>query len=291
MEPARTWGDLAVEALAGRRDPARRAMRFAVAALGREGGPGAPGDESLGLPSGWRERLDLLWPNAVRAGSAPHHIEFWSWVQGLRLGQPAPPWVAVWPRGGAKSTSAELAVGRSGHSRRAPLMRSTCARRRPRPTAMCKTLARCWRRRAVRVPGRKHWGGQSWDGILFWWSANAWAWGGSAVHVGALRPRAGRRRVQPCRRRRGAQAPVEANARDGHGAAPLPGVSVGCRGRRGRPAPTTTRLEIAPAGASLARNGEGGGRGDEAMVVGGHFLGRLRGGVPVVKHCHCRRPG
>jgi hypothetical protein len=40
---------------------------------------------------------------------AQHHAAFWDWVWAIRRGGRPRPFVAVWPRGGAKSTSAELA--------------------------------------------------------------------------------------------------------------------------------------------------------------------------------------
>jgi len=46
---------------------------------------------------------------------AAHHEEFWRWVWSLRLGHAAPPFIAVWPRGGGKSVSAELACASMGY--------------------------------------------------------------------------------------------------------------------------------------------------------------------------------
>lgn len=40
---------------------------------------------------------------------AKHHHDFWAWVWSLKRGERPPPFVAIWPRGGGKSTSAELA--------------------------------------------------------------------------------------------------------------------------------------------------------------------------------------
>lgn len=39
---------------------------------------------------------------------APHHREFWAWLWSIERGVRPDPFVGVWPRGGAKSTSAEL---------------------------------------------------------------------------------------------------------------------------------------------------------------------------------------
>jgi hypothetical protein len=46
----------------------------------------------------------------VQHGFASHHEEFWRWVWCVQAGERPHPFVAIWPRGGAKSTSAELAT-------------------------------------------------------------------------------------------------------------------------------------------------------------------------------------
>lgn len=58
--------------------------------------------------------LTTLFPETVSAGFAPHHLDFWGWVWSLRRGVRPPPFVAIWPRGGAKSSSAELGVIAAG---------------------------------------------------------------------------------------------------------------------------------------------------------------------------------
>lgn len=63
---------------------------------------GAPAD-----PIAW---LKKLFPRYVRAPFAQRHLDFWLWVWSIELDGTADPFVAVWPRGGAKSTSAELAA-------------------------------------------------------------------------------------------------------------------------------------------------------------------------------------
>lgn len=60
-------------------------------------------------PDGWEDWLTQLFPQYCTAGFAPHHQEFWEWVWTIRPGTSPRPFVAVWPRGGAKSTSIELA--------------------------------------------------------------------------------------------------------------------------------------------------------------------------------------
>ena len=39
---------------------------------------------------------------------APHHEDFWNWLWRIRKGYRAPAFVGIWPRGGAKSTNAEM---------------------------------------------------------------------------------------------------------------------------------------------------------------------------------------
>lgn len=38
------------------------------------------------------------------------HIDLWEWAWAIQKGQRPPPFIAIWPRGGAKSTSAEMAA-------------------------------------------------------------------------------------------------------------------------------------------------------------------------------------
>lgn len=66
---------------------------------------------SLGTtaPGGWHEWLHALFPGYVAAGFAARHKAFWEWVWRVEAGSRPRPYVAIWPRGGGKSTSAELA--------------------------------------------------------------------------------------------------------------------------------------------------------------------------------------
>lgn len=58
----------------------------------------------------WREWLADRFPSYVTAPFADRHIALWDWVWTLlRDGRPDP-FVAIWPRGGGKSTTAEIAV-------------------------------------------------------------------------------------------------------------------------------------------------------------------------------------
>lgn len=67
-------------------------------------------ESALVAPDEWREWLTTLFPGYVRQGFAPRHEELWVWVWALEAGKRPAPFVAIWPRGGGKSTSAELAV-------------------------------------------------------------------------------------------------------------------------------------------------------------------------------------
>lgn len=49
-------------------------------------------------------------PGYVAAPFAPRHEALWEWVAAVRPGERPPPFIAIWPRGGGKSTSAELAT-------------------------------------------------------------------------------------------------------------------------------------------------------------------------------------
>src|SRR5690348_16823592 len=54
------------------------------------------------------EWLREMFPSFVR-DFAPHHNELWEWVWRIRKDESIEAYIAIWPRGGAKSTSAELA--------------------------------------------------------------------------------------------------------------------------------------------------------------------------------------
>src|SRR3990167_11327411 len=64
----------------------------------------------LRQPRQWRDWLTVVFPTYVAAGFAPRHEDFWAWVWGIEPGVRPDPFVGIWPRGGAKSTSAELAA-------------------------------------------------------------------------------------------------------------------------------------------------------------------------------------
>lgn len=72
---------------------------------------------ALVAPAEWRPWLQALFPGYVRHGFARRHEELWEWVWALKAGVRPQPFAAIWPRGGGKSTSAELAVVAMGARR------------------------------------------------------------------------------------------------------------------------------------------------------------------------------
>jgi hypothetical protein len=70
-------------------------------------GPTSPDLEPI--EADWRTWLTTIVPDYCSAPFAKHHEEFWEWVWGLRPGVRPRPFTGIWPRGGAKSTSAETA--------------------------------------------------------------------------------------------------------------------------------------------------------------------------------------
>jgi predicted phage terminase large subunit-like protein len=66
--------------------------------------------DGAALPTDWEGWLAALFPAYVSARFADRHIDFWRWVWAIEPGTRPRPFVAIWPRGGAKSTSAELAA-------------------------------------------------------------------------------------------------------------------------------------------------------------------------------------
>lgn len=60
-------------------------------------------------PEHWREWVPALFPAHCKAPFATRHADLWEWVWAIEAGKRPPPYVAVWPRGGAKSTTAEMA--------------------------------------------------------------------------------------------------------------------------------------------------------------------------------------
>ncbi|MDA0990770.1 MAG: hypothetical protein O3A51_08470 [Verrucomicrobia bacterium] len=59
-------------------------------------------------PTEWRDWLAAIFPSYVTAPFADRHSQLWEWGWAIKPGIRPAPFVAIWPRGGAKSTSAEL---------------------------------------------------------------------------------------------------------------------------------------------------------------------------------------
>jgi predicted phage terminase large subunit-like protein len=71
--------------------------------------------KAIDLPAGgWREWLALNFPNVATAPFAERHVRLWDWFDALKVGVRPRPAVEVWPRGGAKSSTAELATAWMG---------------------------------------------------------------------------------------------------------------------------------------------------------------------------------
>lgn len=67
--------------------------------------------------SGWEEFLKVLFPQYVVHEFSPHQMALWDWVWGLEKDVRPTPFIAIWPRGSGKSTSAELAASAVGMRR------------------------------------------------------------------------------------------------------------------------------------------------------------------------------
>jgi hypothetical protein len=59
-------------------------------------------------PADWESWLAALFPSYTSQPFADRHRELWDWGWAIESGERPAPFVAIWPRGGAKSTSAEL---------------------------------------------------------------------------------------------------------------------------------------------------------------------------------------
>jgi hypothetical protein len=65
----------------------------------------------------WRDWLATYFPAYVAMGFASYHVDYWNWMWTLNPGEPAAPFVGIWPRGYGKSTSVELGVAACAASR------------------------------------------------------------------------------------------------------------------------------------------------------------------------------
>lgn len=70
----------------------------------------APEENGRPAPDNWRDWLLQLLPQYFPENNfAPHHVEFWEWVDSIKLDEKPQPFIAIWGRGGGKSTNAEAA--------------------------------------------------------------------------------------------------------------------------------------------------------------------------------------
>lgn len=59
-------------------------------------------------PDEWTAWLPALFERSVRAGFAHRHQVFWDWLWAIEDEHAPRPFVGIWPRGGGKTSSAEL---------------------------------------------------------------------------------------------------------------------------------------------------------------------------------------
>src|SRR5271157_4913460 len=65
-------------------------------------------------PDAWDDWLTTLFPAHFKAGFAERHVEMWEWEEAIVHGKRPRPLVAIWGRGGGKSTAAEAVVVKLG---------------------------------------------------------------------------------------------------------------------------------------------------------------------------------
>lgn len=66
---------------------------------------------------GWELWMRTLFPQFVTAKFAQRHEELWDWADSIKADDIPTPFIAIWPRGGAKSTTAEAAVVRLAYKK------------------------------------------------------------------------------------------------------------------------------------------------------------------------------
>lgn len=69
-------------------------------------------------PSYWQDWCRILFPKHFTAPFAQRHIELWEWFERIQLHNRVPAFIAIWGRGGAKSTNAEVGVTKLGAEER-----------------------------------------------------------------------------------------------------------------------------------------------------------------------------
>ncbi|MDQ6719336.1 MAG: hypothetical protein M3003_00900 [Candidatus Dormibacteraeota bacterium] len=77
-----------------------------------------PSPELAELANDWRRWLRRLFADYTQYPFAPHHAVLWDWLWAIEPGVRPDPLVAIWARGGAKSTCAEMATVALGARRK-----------------------------------------------------------------------------------------------------------------------------------------------------------------------------
>lgn len=62
----------------------------------------------------WASWLRAMFPQNIKSDFGDHHAKMWEWVWGIEAGRKPPPFIGIWNRGGAKSSTAEMAVAALG---------------------------------------------------------------------------------------------------------------------------------------------------------------------------------
>jgi len=70
--------------------------------------------KQLLAPSDWQQWCYTLFPKYFTAPFAQRHIELWEWLESITLDNYVKAFIAIWGRGGAKSTNAEAGTVRLG---------------------------------------------------------------------------------------------------------------------------------------------------------------------------------
>lgn len=68
----------------------------------------------MSAPTEWPKWTTQLFPAYFYKAFGVQHTEYWEWLWGIRLGVRPRPFIGIWSRGGAKSTSAEVGCVRLG---------------------------------------------------------------------------------------------------------------------------------------------------------------------------------
>lgn len=73
-----------------------------------------PAAKGVPVPADWQRRVPLVFARYASSPMGERHIDMWNWANAIRLDSAPEPFVGVWPRGGGKSTTAEMIVADVG---------------------------------------------------------------------------------------------------------------------------------------------------------------------------------